>query len=99
MSDAGIITKNEARKALNFDPVPGGDRLAVRVGNQYLVLDDDGGVPTGISNNEISNTEPIALEDNNISDESSDDITDNVDEIEKPDKKKPKKKPKKKVNV
>tara|TARA_B100001964_G_scaffold32662_1_gene34395 strand:- start:7962 stop:9479 length:1518 start_codon:yes stop_codon:yes gene_type:complete len=99
MSDAGIITKNEARKALNFDPVPGGDRLAVRVGNQYLVLDDDGGVPTGISNNEISNTEPTALEDNNISDESSDDITDNVDEIEKPDKKKPKKKPKKKVNV
>lgn len=59
LSDAGIITKNEARRVLNFDEVPGGDRLAVRVGNQYIVLDDDGGIPSGISNNDTSNTKPV----------------------------------------
>jgi len=76
MSDAGIITKNEARKALNFDPVPGGDRLAVRVGNQYLVLDDDGGAGSGTTSNEVSNANPTELENNSISNENSDDIID-----------------------
>ncbi len=41
LSDAGLITKNEAREALGFDRVDGGDKLAVRVGNQYLVLDEN----------------------------------------------------------
>ncbi len=71
LSDGGVITKNEARKVLNFDPVPGGDKLAVRVGNQYIVLDNDGGTPSGISNNELSNTKPT--EDNeNLIDENTD---------------------------
>jgi hypothetical protein len=60
LSDGGVITKNEARKVLNFDPVDGGDALAVRVGNQYIVLQADGSVPPeqipdGQSKNDTSN--------------------------------------------
>jgi hypothetical protein len=57
LSDAGIITKNEARAVLNFDKVEGGDALAVRVGNQYIVLDASGqptGGVAGIQDNETS---------------------------------------------
>ena len=57
LSDAGVITKNEARAVLNFDKVEGGDALAVRVGNQYIVLDASGqptGGATGIQDNETS---------------------------------------------
>ncbi|GAF80947.1 unnamed protein product, partial [marine sediment metagenome] len=66
LSDGGIITKNEARKVLNFDTVPGGDSLAVRVGNQYIVLQADGSVPPGQlpdadgqSKSETSNASPV----------------------------------------
>jgi len=54
LSDAGIITKNEARAVLNFDKVEGGDALAVRVGNQYIVLDASGQPTGGVVNNETS---------------------------------------------
>lgn len=64
LSDGGVITKNEARKVLNFDPVPGGDSLAVRVGNQYIVLQADGSVPQnqesdGQSKNATSNAQTV----------------------------------------
>jgi hypothetical protein len=64
LSDGGIITKNEARKVLNFDPVDGGDALAVRVGNQYIVLQADGSVPPeqmpdGQSKNDTSNANTV----------------------------------------
>lgn len=85
LSDAGIITKNEARKVLNFDPVPGGDRLSVRVGNQYIVLDDDGGIPGGTSSNETSDTSETT-DNENLVDE--DTITD--DKKDKPKSKKKK---------
>jgi hypothetical protein len=68
LSDAGIITKNEARKVLNFDPVPGGDRLAVRIGNQYLVLDDMG-MPNGMSDTNTSDASSTVDKDKNSVDE------------------------------
>jgi hypothetical protein len=59
LSDAGIITKNEARAVLNFDKVEGGDALAVRVGNQYIVLDATGQPVGGVTNDETSTSSPV----------------------------------------
>ena len=92
MSDAGIITKNEARKALNFDPIPGGDRISVRVGNQYLVLSDDGSVVGGASNDITSDTSVVT--DDNLSNEEDKGIIE--DKEVKPKKKKSNKKKSKK---
>ena len=83
LSDAGIITKNEARRVLNFDEVPGGDALAVRVGNQYIVLDAEGKPSgTGITNNETSDTKPTT--------DNKDQVDENVLIEDKPKKKKKK---------
>jgi phage portal protein BeeE len=83
LSDAGVITKNEARAVLNFPPVAGGDALAVRVGNQYIVMNDDGSVgdtTDGTSGDAQSIASPV--EDNK----------DSVDENDIIDDKKKKKK-------
>ncbi len=84
LSDAGIITKNEARAVLNFPKVEGGDALAVRVGNQYIVL-DAAGQPTGpgIQDNETSTATAT---------------TDNKDSVDETDIIDDKKKKKKKVD-
>ena len=77
LSDAGVITKNEARAVLNFDPVPGGDRLAVRVGNQYIVMDEEGNPEGGVANNETSTADPVtdnkeSVDENDITDDKKD---------------------------
>jgi hypothetical protein len=77
LSDAGVITKNEARAVLNFPSIPGGDKLAVRVGNQYIVMNDDGSVGTttdGTSGDAQSTASPV--EDNKDSVDEDDIIDD-----------------------
>lgn len=87
LSDAGIITKNEARKILNFDSIPGADKLSMRVGNQVILVDSIE-MSTGVSGNSLSDASPISDNEN---------LVDEVD-IENSEVKKPKKKKEKVKN-
>lgn len=43
--DRGLITDNEARLPLGFDPLPGGDTRSVKLGNERVPLDAKTGKP------------------------------------------------------
>ncbi len=45
LSDRGLITVNEARLNLGFDPVKGGDLRTVRLGNEVAPFDEVTGLP------------------------------------------------------
>jgi HK97 family phage portal protein len=45
LTDRGLITANEARLNLGFDPVKGGDLRTVRLGNEVAPFDEETGLP------------------------------------------------------
>lgn len=45
LNDRGILTANEVRLKLGFDPVQGGDKRTYKLGNEIAIMDETTGLP------------------------------------------------------